>query len=192
VETVFFFGEPERMSEDPRFHRVHSDPRFKRISKKKNRVRIDERFKEVLTDEAFRLARELFTVDSLWLKNFFAASFNKHGRKVGEGADASEYYQLEGEDGADMETKIEKMNKIARGEVEMSSSSDSEEEEGVENVDDIEMEDEEDEGAWGATNAEEEVPVGQPSRRIAAVNLDWQNIRAMDIFAVVQVSFSIG
>lgn len=91
------------------------------------------------------------------------------------------------------EDKLEKLNRLARGEVSLSESSSSEgsssEEEESENEEEIkskiEKKIEEENIESEQQQQEEEIPMGDVTMRIGLVNLDWDHIRAVDIFAAL-------
>ncbi|KAF2271350.1 uncharacterized protein EI97DRAFT_437939 [Westerdykella ornata] len=183
--------------EDARFANFKTDPKFRLPSKKRSKTQLDERFSRLLTDPDFHTR----------------ASVDRYGRKIGKGRGKEELrrmYEVENvegeesneegdedeEEGLNLETESAKkmdravereMKKVAiRGQkgrdiiregAESSSSdeSSSDEEEEVEE----EVEERTELAQPGA-----EVPMGEVTTRLAAVNMDWDNIRASDIMAV--------
>ncbi|KAI9662736.1 MAG: pre-rRNA-processing protein esf1 [Alyxoria varia] len=169
------------MLSDPRFRGLDSDPRYRRPSKKQTHVKLDERFAHMLRDDSFsRKAR-----------------VDRYGRKLPKDSGKKElqrFYELEDDEievdkDEDVQRELERVEgrKIdpARegGFSESESSSDeSSEEESEDEYSDVEVE-----TATGRDTAQQggdDVPMGEVSTRIAAVNLDWDNIRATDIMAV--------
>ncbi|KAF2180061.1 hypothetical protein K469DRAFT_673326 [Zopfia rhizophila CBS 207.26] len=168
---------------DPRFANIQTDPRFRLPSKKHTKTKIDSRFAHMLKDDDF--SRK--------------ASVDKYGRKIEKGAGRKElerFYRVEEDDDEDGEgdeerdravrkelAKVEAKGKdydpIRHGGFSSSSSDESasEEEEGEEDV----MEEGTELAEQGA-----EVPMGEVTSRLAAVNMDWDNIRATDIMAVAE------
>jgi hypothetical protein len=172
---------------DPRFADIETDPRFRLPGRKHTRVQVDKRFARVLNDDDF--AKK--------------ARVDRYGRKIEkkagrrelerlyrlEDADEDENDNKDGEekeedesDEADDDEDVLKELKRVEGydparEGGFSESSSSEEESTDEEVDIAD--DEED-----AVPEETSVPMGDATSRIAAVNLDWDNIRAVDIMAV--------
>jgi hypothetical protein len=131
---------------------------------------------------------------------FFLAKYDKYGRRMNQSQnDLQKFYELdddqkeeksddnkisetgflyEAENSMD-ETKavsrLEYLNKMARGELNSGSESS-----GSEAEDDVESQ------ASGA-ESEEDIPMGEETRRFAVLNCDWSRIRAVDIFALCQV-----
>ena len=105
---------------------------------------------------------------------------DKYGRKNLPDATSSKnemrkFYELEEDEENELESKLEKLNRMARGEVsDMSSSSSSEEEEEEE-----EKNEDEYENVVQYADASQAV-----TKRLALVNLDWEKIEARDLFVV--------
>ncbi|RPB25923.1 hypothetical protein L211DRAFT_805632 [Terfezia boudieri ATCC MYA-4762] len=154
------------ITNDSRFASVHSDPRFALPRRKDTKVTIDKRFKRMLEDEDF----------------LNTAKVDKYGRKLGTEAGKKkikDYYHLEDE-GEEEESSEEAGEKPAvydpaRGEGIIDTSDVSETDEEAEIEGDAEAE----EGVG------EEIPTGDIYRRLAVVNLDWDNVRAVDLMATL-------
>ena len=107
---------------------------------------------------------------------------DKYGRKNLRDATSSKnemrkFYELEEDEENELESKLEKLNRMARGEVsDMSSSSSSEEEEEEEEE---EKNEDEYENVVQYADASQAV-----TKRLALVNLDWEKIEARDLFVV--------
>lgn len=167
-------------SGDSRFANFESDARFRLPSKKQTKTKLDPRFSRLRSDPDF----------------YNKASVDKYGRKIakdsGKKALAKQYEVESDEDEQDealenlQAGKRDKsvLKELARVQKEgydpirdgMQSSSDessSDEEEEEEVEEQVEL--------AGDNN---EVPTGDVSSRLAAVNMDWDNIRASDIMAV--------
>jgi NUC153 domain len=171
---------------DPRFAALGTDPRFRLPSKKNTRVKLDKRFSRLLKDKDFTQQ----------------ASVDRYGRKISKTQgrkrlerlyelpsdeddedDEDEHDEDKGlgsESGEDDEVVIKQLKKAkhkydpARDGGFSTSESDSD-------SDDSDVESEID----GELPEESEaVPLGEVAKRIAVVNLDWDNVRAEDIFAV--------
>jgi hypothetical protein len=177
---------------DKRFAALASDPRYRLPSKKQAQTAVDPRFKRLFTDQGFQKK----------------ATVDRYGRKLKPDSgkkDLEKRFRLEDEDEEDNEPKKGKSKKPTREVVGSSDESDEESDEGEGQVVDAargggfaessseeetssEEEDSADEDALAEETAGgeniEEVPMGEVSKRIAAVNLDWDNIRAADIMAV--------
>jgi hypothetical protein len=153
---------------DPRFAHIATDPRFRLPSKKHAKVELDERFAKVLVDDDFAKT----------------AKVDRYGRKISSDTGRKELerlYRMEGDDlsESDEEDEEEKLADPAREGFDYSSS----DEESSEEDEDEDLEVDE-KTAAEETLKQDEVPMGEPSRRIAVVNLDWDNIRAIDLLAV--------
>ncbi|TKA77113.1 hypothetical protein B0A49_01406 [Cryomyces minteri] len=179
---------------DPRFSNIHTDPRYRLPSRKHNRTAPDKRFSRMFKDEDFSKK----------------ASVDRYGRKLAKGTGRKELERLyrvaddeeEEEDDNDDDDPVEEQDVVADdAEVQKELarldrkydpardggfSSSSEEDSSSDEEDGSEVEDAEDgtEGSRGDEQEAEAIPMGEISSRVAAVNLDWDNIRAVDLMAV--------
>ncbi|KAH7061972.1 hypothetical protein BKA63DRAFT_527180 [Paraphoma chrysanthemicola] len=172
-----------KASSDSRFANFESDPKFRLPSKKHTKAKLDPRFSRLRSDPDF----------------YNKATVDKYGRKISKEAGKKamdRLYEVD-EDEDDAEDDIPEVHQPSRqkrdravakelarvqkqgfdpirdGGLESSSDESSSDE------DDIEVE-EETELAGG----DNEVPTGDISSRLAAVNMDWDNMRAIDILGV--------
>ena len=174
--------------EDQRFAHVKTDPKFRRIPKGARKVKIDSRFKSMFKDKQFKVK---YTVD-------------KRGRPVNHTSteDLKRYYDLsdsssdeETDDKSELSVK-DKTDKVvsdeikkklrnlsvdyARGEssllTESSSDDDDDEDDEVAEGDDIEHN-------WGELDNDAE-KTEDATFRLAACNMDWDRIRAMDLMVL--------
>ena len=174
---------------DKRFAALASDPRYRLPSKKQAQTAVDPRFKRLFTDQGFQKK----------------ATVDRYGRKLKPDSgkkDLEKRFRLEDDD-EDNEPKKGKSKKPTREVVGSSDESEEDTDDGEGQVVDAargggfaessseeessEEEDSADEAELAEETAgmeQEEVPMGEVSKRIAAVNLDWDNIRAADIMAV--------
>ncbi|KAH8594410.1 hypothetical protein B0O99DRAFT_687645 [Bisporella sp. PMI_857] len=170
---------------DPRFSSFTTDPRFRLPSKKQTRTTVDKRFSRMLKDEEFSNT----------------AKVDRYGRKLSSGGKKKVLERLylpeedEDEDEADIEVEdddvVEKELRKADAALEEESSSSEE--------DDSDSDDDEDGGVeieepeFPDMAAEQQgVEMGEVTSRIAVVNLDWDNIRAVDLMAVFQSFLPVG
>lgn len=166
---------------DPRFAQIYSDPRFRAPKSRDLKVQLDDRF----TKEDLKLGRSSAKVD-------------KYGRAISELADEEkdetqafdklyttgdieqtksnndvEKDESEQEDEADIMAR-------ARGLVSAEESSESE---SNESDSDEEIVESNEKDVFDEVEEEESIPEGEPTKRIAAVNLDWDHITSKDLFA---------
>ncbi|KAK5125295.1 pre-rRNA-processing protein esf1 [Cryomyces antarcticus] len=193
ASSNFGAGRPD-IAADPRFSNIHTDPRYRLPSRKHNRTAPDKRFSRMFKDEDFSKK----------------ASVDRYGRKLAKGTGRKELERLyrvaddeeEEEDDDDDDDPVEEQDvKADDAEVQKELarldrkydpardggfSSSSEEDSSSNEGDESEAEDAEDgiAGSRGDEQEAEAIPMGEISSRIAAVNLDWDNIRAVDLMAV--------
>ncbi|KAH7394928.1 hypothetical protein DE146DRAFT_615272 [Phaeosphaeria sp. MPI-PUGE-AT-0046c] len=170
-------------AEDARFANFGSDPKFRLPSKKHTKAKLDPRFARIRTDPDF----------------YNKATVDKYGRKVAkdEGKKAIDrLYQAEDDQDEDEDDNEEEeppagqrrdkavarelarvqkqgFDPIRDGGLESSSDESSSDEDEQDIADETEL--------AGENNA---VPTGDISSRLAAVNMDWDNMRAIDIMGV--------
>lgn len=157
---------------DPRFTNIQTDPRFRLPSRKSTHVEIDKRFARMLHDEEFSSR----------------AKVDRYGRRLPKDAGRKElerYYRIEDEEDVNEDEGIglESEHVGVNSEMISVSSSSSDESSSDEESDEVE-----EEGNFGFPDEKgadgEGIPIGEPSSRLAVVNLDWDNIRAADLLAV--------
>ncbi|QIW99751.1 hypothetical protein AMS68_005269 [Peltaster fructicola] len=170
---------------DERFRALATDPRYRLPSRKQAQTAVDPRFKRLFTDDGFQKK----------------ASVDRYGRKVknnGEKKDIQRRFRLEEEKASkkeaapdsnsdeeqDSERSESLKEDVDRDPMREGFSGSSSEEESTSD-EDSDVEEDLAEGTAGNEQTED-VPMGEVSKRIAVVNLDWDNVRAADIMAVAQ------
>lgn len=152
---------------DPRFNRAKFDPRFVKPKLKDLQVKVDDRFKKILKDDEFSGAPKV----------------DKYGRKVQKDHGKEQlkrYYRLEedSEDETSEDSEESDSSEVAAGKVDRARG------EGIEEVeessDESDYYDEEVEEEFKQAEAED-IPQGEVTRRFAVVNLDWDNLRSVDL-----------
>lgn len=175
-------GAPSSKIKDSRFASFETDPRYALPSKKQSKTTIDKRFSRMLKDDDFTATSKV----------------DRYGRKIKSDSKKKALQRLyqeededDEEDGVEVENddivrreleKAEKKYDPARGGGFSSSESDSdsdsddesEEEEEVDNAPDMQK----------YRTQQTEVEVGEVTNRIAIVNIDWDNIKSVDLMAL--------
>lgn len=188
-EFLQFVNHTETTMSDSRFDALQKDPRYRLPSRKDARTSADPRFKSLLTDQEFRKKAHVDRYGRK-IKLDSEKKVDKKKSKVKErevvGSSEEEDSEADShESGEEEEEEITKTRDPARdGGFDESSSS--EEETSDEEDSDVEEADEEADLADATAGQEqtEDIPMGEVTKRIACVNLDWDNIRAADIMAV--------
>ncbi|KAK8797428.1 hypothetical protein WA158_004636 [Blastocystis sp. Blastoise] len=169
----------EDIINDKRFKNVFSDPKFKEIKSNKTKIAVDKRFEKVFDSR--------FTGEQ-------GKGVDSRGRKISDKnrrSEMSKYYKLQKEQEED--EKLEKLNQLARGEIDNESSTSSSEEseeqseeESSSSNSDVESEVEiEDEDLIDMPLKDtDEIEMGEETRRLACVNLDWAKVKAVDLYSV--------
>ncbi|KAK4949037.1 pre-rRNA-processing protein esf1 [Elasticomyces elasticus] len=175
---------------DQRFSALSRDPRYRLPSKKDKRTSVDPRFGKLFTDQEFRKK----------------ATVDRYGRKIKseQGTkDLERLYKLDKDDapgkkkkaepevvgsseesaGSEDEVEVEDEDEVGKRDPARDGFSESSSEEDLSEEEESDVEAElADETAGGEQT--EDIPEGEVTHRLAAVNLDWDNIRATDILAV--------
>ncbi|KAI0521316.1 hypothetical protein F5B22DRAFT_596474 [Xylaria bambusicola] len=167
--------------QDSRFASFETNPRYRLPSKGRVKTKIDKRFQRVFEDEDFTATAKL----------------DRYGRKLKSDnkkkalRDIYEPEEPEVEDDAVIQRELEKADENydpARGGGFSSSESESESED-----DDDEEEGDEEEGIAGESKSasmqrirdeQADIEQGEITKRFAVVNLDWDNIKAVDLMAL--------
>lgn len=170
---------------DARFASFETDPRYALPSKKKSKTTIDKRFSRMLKDDEFTAVSR---VDKYGRK-LKSDSKKKALQRLYQDEDEDEDEDIEVEDDDVVQRELEKAETRydpARGGGFSSSESDTDS--------DSESVDEDDEGAHEEVDKapdmqkyrtqQSEVETGEVTNRIAIVNMDWDNIKSIDLMAL--------
>ncbi|EEQ83245.1 pre-rRNA processing protein Esf1 [Blastomyces dermatitidis ER-3] len=183
---------------DPRFANIQSDPRYRLPSKRHTHVKLDKRFAHMLRDEDFsknaavdRYGRKLRRDDTKkQLERFYR--LDEDGEDEGkeeQEEDAEKEEENENDDNmsvdddAVVEKELRKADKRGYDPARDGGFSESSSDESSSEEEDEYVEEDVEEIQF-PNQQQSDVPLGDVSRRIAVVNLDWDNIRAQDLMAV--------
>ncbi|KAL6840753.1 hypothetical protein ACP4OV_029617 [Aristida adscensionis] len=170
----------KRAMEDERFAAARTDPRFRPMRKKEAKVALDSRFSSLMTDPRFASA---------------AAPVDKRGRRRKKGARDNPmlHYYLNQEEEEEEEKKGKE--KIIEEKVEEEEVEEEDEQEEVESSSSDDDEDEgmdDDEYSVGSDIAHylmgrhDDTPmIDKETHRLAVVNMDWDHIKAVDLYMVM-------
>ncbi|KAG0330559.1 pre-rRNA-processing protein esf1 [Dissophora globulifera] len=195
--------EPFQPIKDSRFAHVHRDPRFMQPKKKDSKVTVDSRFSSMLKSKDFSSApkvdkygRKLQSAGSdQQMKRFYQLQKGEKGsdEEDEEDEDEDEEDDQEGEDqegdsedvdGSESESEDEEGEVYdpmrGRGVI---SGSDSDESD-IDEEAAAELDAEAEGYAQEEEEEEDDVPRGDESHRFACVNLDWDHVKATDLFKV--------
>ena len=151
-----------------------TDPRFRLPSKKSTRTKIDKRFSRMLQDEDFTNSAK---VDRYGRKLSGSAKKKALERLyVPEDEEDEEDEKVEVEEDFVVEEELQKYDAARGGGFSSSSEDEDDGEGGVQIEEEVDFPDMQAESAG--------VELGEVSSRIAVVNLDWDNIRSVDLMAV--------
>ncbi|KAI3399675.1 hypothetical protein diail_6024 [Diaporthe ilicicola] len=183
-------GASSNKIKDSRFASFETDPRYALPSKKKSKTTIDKRFSRMLKDDDFTAVSK---VDKYGRK-IKSDSKKKALQRLYQDEDEDEDAEVEDDDIVQRELeKAEKKYDPARGGGFSSSESDTDS--------DSESADEEGENEEEVDNAPDmqkhrtqqaEVETGDVTNRIAIVNIDWDNIKSIDLMALFKSFVPIG
>ena len=156
--------ENSKSKSEERFKRVLKDPRFRRPGRQSTKIRVDDRFKGIFSDPKFTRP---YTVD-------------KYGRKIetkqAARKEMKKFYRLESEDENDANFDSEGIESDASIEDDFSaSSSESEAEESTVL----------EEAFAQHPLVNTDIVLGEATRRLAIVNVDWDQLKAVDLFVLV-------
>jgi len=198
---------------DSRFSKLQTDPRFVRPKRQQNRIALDDRFKDLLEKDAStslktdKYGRTISkSASAKELKKFYHASNGNEesepqqhsgkpdplayarGEILMESSDEEDSESEEGEARAALDSSDEE------GSVELGPSAKGRQYARQDSEDDVEVDLDEDDyaPAMKALQAEEDAQEDiSPTKRIAIVNLDWDHVRAIDIYKVFASVLSV-
>ncbi|KAJ5674229.1 hypothetical protein N7462_009668 [Penicillium macrosclerotiorum] len=171
---------------DPRFASIQTDPRYRLPSKRQTHVKLDKRFAHVLDDKDFsrnaavdRYGRKLARDDTKQqLKKFY---------RLDEDEDEDEdQSNISADDDEEVQKELKRVEERPYDPARdggFSSSSSEEDSSSEEEEEEEELEDEDEEVEF-PDRQQSNIPLGEVTKRIAVVNLDWDNIRSEDLMAV--------
>ncbi|WOH08944.1 hypothetical protein DCAR_0728395 [Daucus carota subsp. sativus] len=186
---------------DPRFASVQSDPRFQNPPKHKSKVTIDSRFNRMFTDKNFtssstridkrgKVKNKEDAVAKNPLKHYYRLDDQEEQKKKRENESESEEEEEEEEDAqiAKRKGNVESQDEESEESDESGSElGDSESDDGAD--EDNSSTDEEVEYYSEEENnlaLEENVPeIENETRRLAVVNMDWNQVKAVDLYVLL-------
>ncbi|XP_059645300.1 pre-rRNA-processing protein esf1 [Cornus florida] len=194
----------DKVITDPRFASVHSDPRFQKLPKRKTQVTIDSRFDRMFTDKSFSSSsakidkRGKPKKDSSQnpLKHYYRLEEEEDDKKR-KGVAKNEEIESDEEISAETDSESEKLIKSdgesSDSELKIESERSESEDEGNKSdgssTDTTTDSDEEDEVYTEEEDTiaqEENVPeIDKETHRLAIVNMDWSQVKAVDLYVVL-------
>ncbi|XP_011083236.1 pre-rRNA-processing protein esf1 [Sesamum indicum] len=190
---------PPQVITDDRFASAQTDPRFLEAPKKRSKVPIDSRFRHVFTHNSFTSSNASVDKRGKPNNNNKAAISLKHYYRLqqqpGENDNEiqNENSQIEEDDQSDRDVEPDRIGRQTESENETSSET-PEDDDDVESLDgssststsdsDDQYMDEEEEDTF--MQLEDNVPeIDEETRRLAVVNLDWSQVRAVDLYVLL-------
>ncbi|CAG8626552.1 9206_t:CDS:2, partial [Paraglomus occultum] len=162
------------ITDDPRFAHVHDDPRFIRPKRRDMKVKIDERFKQMLNTKDFS---DTPKVDK-YGRNLPSNYAEQELRRFYTLGEKNEKDKPDFTDDVSDPDLSQSTYDRARGEGLVSSSSESEPE-SESDADDGHIADDQQ-----SQDEAENIPRGAQTHRFACVNLDWDNLKSVDLMKV--------
>ncbi len=203
-------GKNNKQKKEDRFAAAETRPQFRSLKQNQSKVVLDQRFTSVLTDSRFQLEGKdkygrggkrkqavkeelsaFYTIEEDDERKKEVETDSESEPKEESPTNEDEKSDLEDQEKAeDPASRIAYLTAFSRGELDVSSSSEEEESSHSSEDDDG---DEEDDPVYGSAGVldpsakkEEEVEITyDESPYLVATNLDWENIRAVDIFAII-------
>ncbi|KAJ2714866.1 pre-rRNA-processing protein esf1 [Coemansia spiralis] len=179
----------KKVTQDSRFSHVQEDPRFQRPKKSNAKVKVDKRFAHMIDDKDFI---ETTKVDrygrvqednraKAYLENTY--DFGGSDSESGSGAESESGSGSESESDSDGAASVDH----ARGkgiDSEASSDSDSDDDSDISDVEWGRYGGAQDGGLSDVEEDPDSIPRGDETMRFACVNMDWDHVRAIDLYTV--------
>ncbi|KAL0344223.1 UNVERIFIED_CONTAM: Pre-rRNA-processing protein esf1 [Sesamum angustifolium] len=193
---------PPQVITDDRFASAQTDPRFLEAPKKRSKVPIDSRFRHVFTHNSFTSSNASVDKRGKPNNNNKAAISLKHYYRLQQQPDDNDNEiqngnsPVEEDDQSDSDVERDQIGRQTESETETSSETleDDDDDDDVESLDgssststtdsDDQYMDEEEEDTF--MQLEDNVPeIDEETRRLAVVNLDWSQVRAVDLYVLL-------
>ncbi|KUI68450.1 Pre-rRNA-processing protein esf1 [Cytospora mali] len=174
-------GASSNKIKDSRFASFETDPRYALPSKKKSKISIDKRFSRMLKDDDFTATSKV----DRYGRKIKSDSRKKALQRLYEEEEDEEEDKIEVEDDDIVQRELEKAEKKydpARGGGFSSSDEDSDSSDDDESEEEVEVDNAPDMQKYRTQQSE--VETGEVTNRIAIVNLDWDNIKSIDLMAL--------
>ncbi|XP_060531453.1 ESF1 homolog [Cylas formicarius] len=187
---------------DPRFSNIIKDPKFRRIPKGQNKMKIDQRFKSMFTDKNFhstystdKRGRPIKKHSKEDLEKYYNLSsedsendqedIGKYPLTLDQSDSENDKGELNINHKSDKDLSGYVKSKLrdlsvdyARGEGKLCSDSSSDDEESDEDIENIQFD-----HKWGELDGEADT-TEEATSRLAACNLDWDRISAVDLMVL--------
>ncbi|KAJ4964622.1 hypothetical protein NE237_016471 [Protea cynaroides] len=189
---------------DARFSSVHSDPRFQRVPKKQSKVSIDSRFNRMFSDKLFSSSSAPIDKRGKPRKETTESHLRHYYRLEDEEQEEEKQQnpkeeKREDSDGSNEESeKKSNLGKVGHGDSSSESSRESESESGsLKSLDESESDaststsdtDDDEIEAYSEDEVsiqEEAIPeIEKETHRLAVVNMDWSQVKAVDLFVLL-------
>ncbi|KAJ1986053.1 pre-rRNA-processing protein esf1 [Coemansia spiralis] len=191
----------KKVTQDTRFSHVQEDPRFSRPKKALTKIKVDKRFAHMIKDKAFTESTKVDRYGRIkednrgetYLRNTYDFSGSEEGSSEEDSDEEADKATLKSEiRGSDESSESESEpgddeNAIdrARGRgIDSDESSDSEFDSEISDVEWSKFSGAPDGGLSDLEEDPDDIPRGDETRRFACVNMDWDNVRAVDMLAV--------
>ncbi|KAJ2767094.1 pre-rRNA-processing protein esf1, partial [Coemansia nantahalensis] len=173
----------KKVTQDSRFSHVQEDPRFLRPKKSNAKVKVDKRFAHMIDDKDFTETTKVDRYGRVQEDNRAKAYLQKTYDFGGSESESGTGSESGSDDESDSDGAISVDHARGKG-IDSDASSDSDDDSDVSDVEWGKYDGAQDGGLSDIEEDPDSIPRGDETKRFACVNMDWDHVRAIDLYTV--------
>ncbi|KAJ2080132.1 pre-rRNA-processing protein esf1 [Coemansia sp. RSA 988] len=184
----------KKVTHDARFSHVQEDPRFMRPKKNQAKVKVDKRFAHMIDDKDFTETTKVDKYGRIqednraeeYLRNTYDFDGSEDEDEEKSESNSGSDKDSDSSDGESSEEEGTDVDRARGKGVDSDASSDSEDDSDISDVEWGKYNGVQDGGLSDLEEDPDNIPRGNESKRFACINMDWDHVRAADLFAVFE------